>query len=306
MKATIAALLSLLAFPVAARDVLVSSLQSGEIRRYDAETGEAKGVVIAGLPQPAGLAFGPDRQLYVALMNSGTILKINGITGALLGNFVFDDPATPEDETGGSRGARSLLFGPDGRLYVPLGNGVDKIVRYDAHTGAFLGVFAQEQGMRGPTSLAFGPDGNLYVAAALSNAVYVFNGTDGTFLRRFTCGPDNRNLTGILFTSTGELLATASDRGVIMRYDPINGTCLGAFGGGAYEVPISMIHSADRTAILLVTLLSNQVLKLDPVTGARLGTLIPATAGLAQPHSIVLTPAPELPVITRRRRSIRH
>jgi DNA-binding beta-propeller fold protein YncE len=306
MKVSTALLFFLLAFPIAARDVLVSSLQSGEIRRYDAETGAEKGVLIAGLPQPAGLAFGPDRQLYVTLMNSGTILKINATTGELLGTFVFDHPDTPEDETGGSRGARSLVFAPDGKLYVPLGNGVNRIVRYDAHTGAFLDVFAQHPGMRGPSSLAFGPDGNLYVAAALSNAVYVFRGSDGVFLRQFTCGDSNRNLTGILFTDNGELLATATDAGTIQRYDPINGTCLGPFGSGGYEVPISVIYSADRASLLLVTLLSNQVLKLDPATGTRTGTLISSTAGLAQPHSIVLTPAPELPVINRRRRSIRH
>ena len=297
---------SLLSLPVAARDLLVSSIGSGEIRRFDADSGAPRGLFIGGLAQPTGMAFGPDGHLYVTLMSSGTIKKFDGKSGAFLGDFIADNPSTPEDESGGSRGARSLLFGPDGRLYVPLGNGVNKVVRFDAVTGRFLDVFAEGNGMVAPTSLAFGPDGDLYVAGALSNAIYVFRGTDGSFVRQFTCGATNRNLTGILFTDQEQLLATASERESIMRYDPAAGTCLGVFASGSHiQVPISLLYSPDRSLILAVSLLTDSVQKLDPLTGASLGTLIGPAGLLVQPHSIVLFPE-EPPVTGKRRRSVSH
>ena len=36
-----------------------------------------------------------------------------------------------------------------------------QILRYDADTGAFLGVFASSSQLIGPVTLTFGPDGNL-------------------------------------------------------------------------------------------------------------------------------------------------
>ena len=39
----------------------------------------------------------------------------------------------------------------------------DNVLRYDAHTGAFKGVFAAGNGLDNPNGIAYGPDERLYV-----------------------------------------------------------------------------------------------------------------------------------------------
>ena len=46
------------------------------------------------------------------------VLRYDGKTGDFIDAFVFDDPKTKEDETGGLACVRGLIFGPDGNLYV--------------------------------------------------------------------------------------------------------------------------------------------------------------------------------------------
>ena len=41
-----------------------------------------------GLALPIGLAFGNDTNLYVASFSNNRVVRFNGITGALIGNFV--------------------------------------------------------------------------------------------------------------------------------------------------------------------------------------------------------------------------
>jgi streptogramin lyase len=303
MRLTPLLMFFLFAMPAQARDLLVSGLGSGAIHRYDAITGESKGLFASGLEGPTGLTFGPDRNLYVSFINSPEILRFNGSTGALIGSFVTGVP-------GPGAGARTLLFGPDGDLFIGYGGespASNRVVRVSGQTGAYLSTVAEGNGMIGITSIAFGPDGDLYVAAALSNEVFVFRGTSGEYIRKFTCGDRNRNLTGLLFLADGTLLATASDRGAILRYDPATGACLGEFTSSGLNVPISVIAGVDGN-LLVASLLANSVVKINPATGSVAGTLVRRLAGgLSQPHSLVLFPPDEQPAARpKRRRAVRH
>src|SRR5947199_9149277 len=143
-RTAIVVFVAALAVPAIAQDLLVSARFSNEVLRYDADTGAFKGVFSSGkdVKNPNGLAVGPDGNLYIGLGDEGTVLRVDGQTGAVIDRFVFNDPSTPEDETGGLTGCRAIKFGPDGNLYVAAGPN-DAILRYDGKTGHFLGVAAK-------------------------------------------------------------------------------------------------------------------------------------------------------------------
>ena len=85
-----------------------------------------------GLDDPAGTAFGPDGNFYVAdLAPSGTkgVLRFDGTTGDFLGEFI------PRG-SGGLIRPLGIRFGPDGNLYVVNPEG-DNVLRYNGTTGAF-------------------------------------------------------------------------------------------------------------------------------------------------------------------------
>jgi len=176
---------------------LVGNTQGDNVYQFNAATGEFLGEFITprsgGLSSPDTLLYGPDvnndgfEDLYVAsgtlFGNAGTfgasaVLVYDGLTGAFVKPLVQDNPATVADETGGLIRPYGLAIGPDGLLYVSSFRS-DKILRYNATTGAFVDVFASGNGtvngLNGPNGLLFAPDGSLYVTTQGS----VADGTGG-------------------------------------------------------------------------------------------------------------------------------
>jgi DNA-binding beta-propeller fold protein YncE len=105
------------------------------------------------------------------------------VTGAFLGVFI-------PTGSGGLTDPHYLFFHTDGRLYVTaFGN--NKVVRFDAATGAFLDAFViddagtpedESGGLVSAHGAAFGPDGDLYVASFGNNRVLRYNGVTGDFV----------------------------------------------------------------------------------------------------------------------------
>src|SRR5262249_23185744 len=123
----------------------------------------------------AGLAFGPDGNLYVTSTATNQVLEYNGSTGAFLQAFVSAG-------SGGLSVPRGLTFGPDGNLYVSSydsSSGANGIMRYQGPSGASPGSPLPAPGQSGaaftptfapkatdgggPRQVVFGPDGNFYV-----------------------------------------------------------------------------------------------------------------------------------------------
>lgn len=96
------------------------------------------------LNRPEGLAFGPDGLLYVTSFRAGPgdadSIRAYGGAGELVGRIPLSDPATQSRTY-----AQALLFGPNGRLFIPAITVVDPLTnelagevrRYDVTTGAY-------------------------------------------------------------------------------------------------------------------------------------------------------------------------
>lgn len=144
--------------------LFVGSRRDGRVHAVtDADgdgTGELVRVVASGLTMPSGVAF-RDGSLYVAAVSR--ILRYDGIEDRL------DDPPAPATVTDAlpsdrHHGWKVLSFGPDGKLYAPVGAPCNvcpgeglyaKIVRMEPD-GSGLEVFAE--GVRNSVGFAWHPE----------------------------------------------------------------------------------------------------------------------------------------------------
>ncbi|MEH7176413.1 Vgb family protein [Neobacillus vireti] len=121
----------------------------GWVLRFDPGTMEFIDVfvesnAINNLHRPEGLVFGPDGNLYVTSFradenDTDKILIFDGESGAFLDKIDLDVVGQPRAF------AMAILFGPDGKLFVPIsGGGPDtgSVRRYDVQSKTF-DVFAQ-------------------------------------------------------------------------------------------------------------------------------------------------------------------
>jgi DNA-binding beta-propeller fold protein YncE len=115
-------------------------LEGGSVLRFNPKTGQFLGVFIESnnvndLNRPEGLVFGPDGNLYITSFrrdgsDTDKILIFHGKTGKFLDKIDLDAVGQPRAF------AQALLFGPDGKLFVPInGDGPDtgSVRRYDVH-----------------------------------------------------------------------------------------------------------------------------------------------------------------------------
>lgn len=139
----------------------------GQVLRFTLE-GEFVDVFISSvhdLNRPEGLVFGPDGNLYITSfkikgsdVSNDKILIFQGPRGGTPGAFVdqIDLDSAGVSDTARSY-AQALLFGPDGKLFVPIsGNWTDtgSVRRYDVSTKAPV-VFVPTSASGGPLQLPF-------------------------------------------------------------------------------------------------------------------------------------------------------
>ena len=110
----------------------------------------------------------------------------------------------------------------------------DSIVKFDADTGASLGVFISSGsgGLNGPTGLTFGPDGDLYVSSFTFNfSVLKYDGETGQFLREFVASGSGGLLTpmDLGFGPDGNLYVVSSYAGGVFRYNGTTGAFIDQF-----------------------------------------------------------------------------
>lgn len=168
--------------------------------------------------------YAQDQYLLVSNREGRDVLRYNADTGAFVDVFI---PA----QTGGMNVPYGMTLGPDGNLYVvstrtEIYPGDDlRVLKFDSHSGDYLGTFASDSAMEGPADLAFGPDGNLYVADGSAN-VFRFDGNTGASMGVFASGDVGDSYRGLAWGPDGNLyVGTVSNH--FDRFDGATGASLG-------------------------------------------------------------------------------
>ena len=133
----------------------------------------------------------------------------------------------------------STVLGPDGDLYVA-DFSAKTVSRYNAQTGAALGVFAQPA--CSPYQVAFGPDLNLYVGCN-GGAITRFDGTTGASMGTFIEPPAASADFGGMAFFDGSLFVTYIDTaGSLYQYDASTGSLIAplysAFASNGPRTPV--------------------------------------------------------------------
>ncbi|MCB0529510.1 MAG: NHL repeat-containing protein [Saprospiraceae bacterium] len=249
-------------------EVLVSSRNTGTVKRFDAATGAYIGEFGKEqiVQETQDLATGPDGMLYVTSLRSHRIMKFDPQTGAFLDYF-----STGYD----LKKPTKMRFDPDGYVYVSQwGEGQSAVVRFDAGSGAFdraftenlqgplghardsagnfyvacfyakevrkyspegrsLGIVTQPGQLGGPSNLWFGDDGNLMVADWTSGQIKRFRPDSAGFIADGIFAEGFSRLEGVAFGPDGYLYACDWAENVIRKIDPVDGRDLGIFLQGS-------------------------------------------------------------------------
>lgn len=251
----------------------VSGYNSNQVHRFSRDTGAPSGPGL-NAPGAQSIVQGSDGFTYVVAEEQNAVLRFYGTRPN--GPFVFDDPSTSADETGGLDGPTAAVFGPDGNLYVASFNG-DSVLRYDGQSGAFLGVFvaSRQNGLDGPDAgMRFGPDGNLYVPSFNSNQVLRYDGSNGAnmgvFIPAFSGGLLQPRV--LLFRPDGELWVSSFGSNELLAFD-----ALGNFRRRVLRLPgLTGFAIGPKDGLLYVaSSRSNRVARYNPHSGAFLDNFIP-------------------------------
>ena len=174
---------------------------------------------------PVALAYAADGNLLVLNEFSHNVLKFNGSSGAFIGSFI--DSATLSGA--GISDPDDMEVGPDGKLYImshfnEAGNNIHK---FDASTGAYLGVFASSPPTHHQHGFTFGPGGLAYQGNVDTNSVERFTAT-GLTTGTFASDP---GLTPIfdVGASTTSLYVTSGNG--VARFNIISGAPMGYLAG---------------------------------------------------------------------------
>jgi DNA-binding beta-propeller fold protein YncE len=232
-------------------NLYVGDSGSSSILRFNGSTGAPIDTFVpvasGGLDYPSSIAFGPDGNLYVSNVirpgfNTGPVLRFNGTTGALMGQFI-------PSGTGGLVYPWNLLLRGDGSLFVgDPGNAA--VMRYNSTTGAFIDSFVPggSGGLAGPKGLAFAPNGNLLVSSATSNQVLRYDGTTGAFVDAFVSSVASPN--GLAFGPDLNLYVGSATANTIDRYNGTTGALMSSFipsGAGGLGSPRSILFLPPRS-----------------------------------------------------------
>lgn len=190
-----------------------------------------------------GMEFRDD-EIWIASYNQSLVRRFSLATGASRGDAV-------PTNAGGLRGAdNGMVFGPDGRLYVP-GYNSHSVVRHDPATGSTSQFIAPRSGgLYQARGILFEPGRDtVLVSSEGSGQVLRYSAVNGSFIGALATGLNRP--TGMVFTRDGHLLVAVA-AGVV-KIDPQSGHNLGLFaqasaGQASGPTYLSLIPAEDDAA----------------------------------------------------------
>ena len=241
-------------------DLFVASQDTGEVLRFNRQTGQFLGDFATGINGPAGLLFDPAKNvLFVSELgnfDAETITRFNATTGALMG---------PWGAGTGASGRAGMAMGSDGLLYVSsFFDG--RVLRFNPTTGAPAGsnptdpsaTFASgPMGFLGTNAMVFDHTGKLDVVGLFSLNVFRF-GADGaplgelipatngglTYPCALAIAPDGNLLVSSLGNNNPNDTRVPLGPGYIGKYNLTTGAAIDPFfinGAGGLTQPTAML-----------------------------------------------------------------
>lgn len=298
-------LLTLLAPALLAGDqLLVAAYSSDSVARHDAQSGAwLSDFAAAGQDGVLGIAIGPDGALYVASEITDTVERFDAATGAHLSTFVRDDPATPQDESGGLDEPAGVLFGPEDLLYVT-SFVQDAVYEFDGRTGAFVRILvgSTSGGLNGPDAgIAIGPDGALYVPSYWSNRVERYDRQSGAPLGDFvvSAGTGLLRPRTIIFPGDGFAYVASEGNDRVLQVDAATGAFVKAIviddpltpqdESGGLDGPTGLAVGTDGR-LYVASANTDAVLRYDLPSGAFVDAFVPPGSGSDFPTFLLFRP----------------
>jgi hypothetical protein len=281
----------------------------GEIMKYDAATGAFDGDLVPF--QDPHAPFAPrgivvkDNILYVANLQDtdttkagiapdGEIDRYNATTGAFLG--AYSRPAGWI----GQFNPRSVVFGPDGKLYVSVFDSSNLsagyVVKYDVATGAestFASTGTGAPDMHRPEGLTFGPDGRLYItgfraSASDTDKIVILDPTSGAEVNSIALDAVNQPRAygqAILFGPGGRLFVPITTTGspysgAVRSYDVNDGSFVNFEAPGTLDSAWYLTFGQTDPATLAY---------MDPAVAAPTPAAISASVSSQAPATAVIS-----------------
>jgi DNA-binding beta-propeller fold protein YncE len=220
---------------------------TNQVLQFNATTGAYVGVFVSagsgGINGPYGMTFGPDGNLYVSGRNSNNVVRYNGTTGALIGTFVAAG-------SGGLNLPEGITFDPSGQyLYVASEGGPDEVLKYNAQTGAYVGLATS--GLSSPGDVQFGANGLLYVLDFGNNRIEEFT-ESGTYAGDYVPVGSAGLSTGAFmnFGPYGDLYVDSSSSNQIYQFGTENEALFTETLSAPFAEPVTVNYAtANGTAL---------------------------------------------------------
>jgi len=186
-----------------------------------------------------------------------------------------------------------IAYGPDGHLYVGLGD-VGRVMVFDGASGAYLRDFvspATAGGLSGCRAIAFLPGGDLLVDAGPNDQVLRYRAGTGTFAGVFAGEAGLRGPVGLTVGPDGNVYVGAALSNAVRVYSPA-GVLLRTLPSPIPHANATGVAFHPDGRLLVAQSVSNVVLKLDPQSGA--GGVFASGGGLQVPIHLIFHPNGEL------------
>lgn len=169
----------------------------------------------------------------------------------------------------------------------------NEVIRYDATTGARIGVAASGGTLAGTTGITASPDGRLIVASFSTNQVLAYDADSGAALGVFASGSGLIGPSAVVYGPDGNLYVSSFETGQVLRYNGSSGDFIDVFASGGLKSPDGMAFGPDGNLYVCVSG-SNNIFRFNGTTGALTDVFVPAGNGLSDPTGMTFGPDGDL------------